>query len=85
MGLSVIRFDVPFEECNTMKKPKFSPRNPGVALALMRRAGAHGKSNKALRRQDAIALMKEWKRGGRNDDGSFSRQGHALASVAFAG
>jgi hypothetical protein len=67
-----------------MKKPKFSPRNPGVALALMRKAGAHGKTNKALRRIEQIALMKEWKRGGRNDDGSFPRQGHAL-SVAFAG
>ncbi len=68
-----------------MKKPELALRNPGVALALMRRAGAHGKSTKALRRLDAVALMKEWKRGGCADGGSFSRQGHVRACVVFAG
>lgn len=68
-----------------MKKPKLAPRNPGVVLALMRHAGAHGKTHKAQRRLDAIALKKEWARGGRSDDGSFSREGHAHSRVAFAG
>ncbi|MCL2656173.1 MAG: hypothetical protein FWD62_01925 [Betaproteobacteria bacterium] len=69
-----------------MKKPKLAPRNPGVALALMRKAGAHGKSRKALRRQEQIELAKEWRRvSDRADDGSFSRQVHAPLCVGFAG
>jgi hypothetical protein len=34
----------------TIKLPATSPRNPLVAAALQRKAGAHRKSNKALRR-----------------------------------
>ena len=34
----------------TLKLPATAPRNPLVAPALQRKAGAHRKSNKALRR-----------------------------------
>ncbi|MBN8744373.1 MAG: hypothetical protein J0I24_08695 [Thiomonas arsenitoxydans] len=34
----------------TLKLPAATPRNPLVAPALQRKAGAHRKSNKALRR-----------------------------------
>ena len=34
----------------TLKLPATTPRNPLVAPALQRKAGAHRKSNKALRR-----------------------------------
>ena len=34
----------------TLKLPASTPRNPLVAAALQRKAGAHRKSNKALRR-----------------------------------
>ena len=34
----------------TFKLPATAPRNPLVAPALQRKAGAHRKSNKALRR-----------------------------------
>jgi hypothetical protein len=34
----------------TLKLPASTPRNPLVAPALQRKAGAHRKSNKALRR-----------------------------------
>jgi hypothetical protein len=33
------------------------PRNPFVAAAKFRRAGAHQKTEKARRRQDAMALI----------------------------
>ena len=33
------------------------PRNPFVAAAKFRRAGAHQKTKKARRRQDAMALI----------------------------
>jgi len=33
------------------------PRNPFVAAAKFRRAGAHQKSEKARRRKDAVALI----------------------------
>jgi len=33
------------------------PRNPYVAAAKFRRAGAHQKTAKALRRQDTVALI----------------------------
>jgi hypothetical protein len=33
------------------------PRNPFVAAAKFRRAGAHQKTEKARRRQDAVALI----------------------------
>lgn len=42
-----------------MKQKKVSvPRNPYVALALMRKAGPHQKSNKALRRKETVKLNK---------------------------
>lgn len=38
------------------RKPKLAPRNPFVAPALQRKAGAHQKSEKALRRKEKVAL-----------------------------
>ena len=35
------------------------PRNPYVAAAKFRRAGAHDKTGKARRRQDAVALIQK--------------------------
>jgi hypothetical protein len=34
------------------------PRNPLVAAAKFRRAGHHGKTSKALRREDKTALLR---------------------------
>ncbi|MCX9158227.1 hypothetical protein OPU71_19050 [Niveibacterium sp. 24ML] len=67
-----------------MKKPLLAPRNPLVAAALMRKAGAHRKTGKALRRAERIALLATLPRVGGRDDGSFSGQGHARG-VSFAG
>jgi len=39
-------------------KPKIKPRNLFVALAKFRKAGAHEKTAKALRRQEKQALVK---------------------------
>lgn len=42
------------------KRKKAPPeRNPFVAHARMRHAGAHGKTKKAQRRADKMALLKE--------------------------
>lgn len=40
----------------SLKRPK--PRNPLVAPAAQRKAGAHGKSSAAQRRADKMALQK---------------------------
>ncbi len=40
------------------KLPNPAPRNPLVAEALFRKAGAHGKSRKALRRGEKMELQK---------------------------
>ena len=42
------------------------PRNPYVAAAKFRRAGAHQKPVKARRRQDAVALIHKLKGSRRN-------------------
>lgn len=39
-------------------KPKIRPRNPFVALAKFRKAGAHAKPTKSLRRHEKQALAK---------------------------
>lgn len=39
-------------------KSKLAPRNPLVAAGLFRKAGAHGKSNKAQRRKDRVETLK---------------------------
>ena len=49
------------------RNPK--PRNPYVAAAKFRRAGAHGKTEKARRRQDAVALIHTLKGSRRNGGG----------------
>ncbi|GAA5177854.1 hypothetical protein GCM10025771_15830 [Niveibacterium umoris] len=69
-----------------MKKSPLAPRNPLVAAALLRKAGAHQKTGKALRRAERIALLANLNAARRNngDDGSFSGQAHA-ARVCFAG
>lgn len=41
------------------KLPSHAPRNPLVAAAKFRKAGAHGKSEKALRRE-AQMKSKNW-------------------------
>lgn len=68
-----------------MKKPRFAPRNPLVAAAIQRKAGAHGPTRKALRqaaRQELKSFVKQMLSG--KDDGSFSRQAHGV-SVCLAG
>lgn len=40
------------------KLPNPAPRNPLVAEALFRKAGAHGKSEKAMRRKEKMKLRK---------------------------
>ena len=42
------------------RKPMLAPRNPYVVPAKHRHAGAHGKSVKAVRRADKMALNKQW-------------------------
>ena len=49
------------------RNPK--PRNPYVAAAKFRHAGAHGKTEKARRRQDAVALIHTLKGSRRNGGG----------------
>jgi len=41
------------------KLPNPAPRNPLVAEVLFRKAGAHGKSGKAQRREEKIRLKKQ--------------------------
>lgn len=67
-----------------MKKSLLAPRNPLVVAALLRKAGAHQKTGKALRRAERIALLVALGRRADRDDGSFSGQAHALR-VSFAG
>ncbi len=43
-------------------KPKIKPRNPFVAFAKFRKAGAHTKPAKSLRRHEKQALAKAAKR-----------------------
>ena len=45
----------------TLQAPK--PRNPLVAPALQRKAGAHRKSASALRHADKLALKKQLRNG----------------------
>lgn len=40
------------------QRPLLKPRNPLVAPALQRKAGAHGKSRKAERREHTVRLRK---------------------------
>ena len=40
------------------KLPNPAPRNPLVAEVLFRKAGVHGKSEKALRREEKMKLKK---------------------------
>ena len=40
------------------KRPNPAPRNPLVAAAKFRKAGAHCKSEKALRREEKMMLKK---------------------------
>jgi hypothetical protein len=40
------------------RSPVHAPRNPLVAAAKFRKAGAHGKSEKALRREEKVRLAK---------------------------
>ena len=43
------------------KQRKNAPRNPYHDHPLMKRGGAHGKTNKAQRAKDKRALRKEWR------------------------
>jgi len=42
------------------RKPRLAPRNPFVVPAKHRKAGAHGKTEKATRRADKIQLQREY-------------------------
>ncbi len=50
-------------------KTRLKPRNPFVAAAKFRRAGAHGKNIKALRRDQAMRLQREIKNPERTEYG----------------
>jgi len=55
-----------------MKRKPAAPRNPFVVAAKFRKAGAHKKSNKALRRQEKVRqpkLVDEWSRSERLREG----------------
>ena len=52
----------------SQKRYNPKPRNPYVAAAKFRRAGAHDKTEKARRRHDAVALVQAI-RGSRRNDG----------------
>jgi hypothetical protein len=67
-----------------MKRKSSAPRNPFVSAAKFRKAGAHKKSNKALRRSDKVkyqGALAEWSgicllsrtRMGSNPSGSASK------------
>lgn len=43
-----------------MKQKKSAPRNPLVAVAKFRQAGAHGQSEKARRREAKMELQREF-------------------------
>ncbi|HXA47088.1 MAG TPA: hypothetical protein VNW52_05630 [Burkholderiaceae bacterium] len=65
-----------------MKRKSTAPRNPFVAAAKFRNAGAHKKSNKALRRQEKMKqpkILDEWLRGDR-----FSKSNTELIKSHFA-
>lgn len=38
------------------RKPTLAPRNPLVAASMFKKAGAHTKSHKAIRRADKVSL-----------------------------
>ena len=40
-------------------KPKLKPRDLNVPAMRQRKSGAHGKTKKAIRRADKIALMRQ--------------------------
>ena len=52
----------------SQKRYNPKPRNPYVAAAKFRRAGAHDKTEKARRRHDAVALIQAL-RGSRRNGG----------------
>lgn len=41
-----------------MKRKPSAPRNPYVAVALFKKAGTHGKSEKAVRRAETVMLRR---------------------------
>ena len=63
-----------------MKKSPLAPRNPLVAEALKRKAGAHQRTRKAQRRADRMELLARLigRRDGRGEDGGFSIPAHAV-------
>ncbi len=46
-----------------MKRKKQAPRNPLVAVARFKKAGAHGRSEKGARRAAAMELRREHVKG----------------------
>ena len=63
-----------------MKKSPLAPRNPLVAEALKRKAGAHQRTRKAQRRADRMELLARLigRRDGRGEDGGFSIPAHSV-------
>lgn len=43
-----------------MKRKSMAPRNPFVAVAKFMKGGAHGKTEKALRRASRMELLREY-------------------------
>jgi hypothetical protein len=43
------------------QKPLLPPRNPLVAVALLRKSGAHSKTRKALRRKSKVDTQQQTK------------------------
>ena len=63
-------------------KEKPTRRNPLAALALFRKAGAHGKSGKAQRREDKMELLRTLRSGDRRDkDGGSGVAGRGDSST----
>jgi hypothetical protein len=63
-------------------KPKIKPRNPFVAHAKFRKAGAHTKPAKSLRRHEKQALAKAAKQ---SPESCHNRVAHQSGSAMAAG
>lgn len=78
---------VQHKESNMKRKPMLAPRNPLVVAAKFRKAGAHEKSTKALRREQKMNDQREVCRVARhpafnrNKDGFESLISHQIANA----
>ena len=65
----------------SQKRYNPKPRNPYVAAAKFRRAGAHEKTEKARRRHDAVALVQAIRGSRRNGGGEGAFQTTTMLRV----